>query len=99
VKALVIAATALLGACSILPGSSPKIEPVAPVAAPAPPEPATSLIVEKEVTPLTRAEVIAGINECETSNLRPVILSTKRRVNGQLIPAVVEVTCLPKIPK
>jgi hypothetical protein len=55
--------------------------------------------VEKEVTPLTRAEVIAGINECETSNLRPVILSTKRRVNGQLIPAVVEVTCLPKLPK
>jgi hypothetical protein len=98
VKALVIAATALLGACSILPGSSPKIEPVAPVATPLP-DPATSLIVEKEITPLTRAEVIAGINECEASNLRPVILSTKRRVNGQLIPAVVEVTCLPKIPK
>jgi len=98
VKALAIAVTALLGACSILPGSSPKIEPVAPVTTPAP-EPATSLIVEKEVTPLTRAEVIAGINECETSNLRPVILSTKRRVNGQLIPAVVEVTCLPKLPK
>ena len=53
----------------------------------------------EEVQALTRAEVIAGINECEAANLRPVVLSTKRRVNGQQIPAVVEVTCLPKIQK
>jgi hypothetical protein len=29
--------------------------------------------------------------------MRPVVISTKRKVNNQLIPSVVDVTCLPKI--
>ena len=93
-RTLAIAATAILGACASLPGANTKVEPVV---ASTPPDAASGLAVEKEVQALTRAEVIAGINECEAANLRPVVLSTKRRVNGQQIPAVVEVTCLPKI--
>jgi hypothetical protein len=93
-KILTIALTTLLGACASLPGANTKTDPVvAPVASDA----ASGLAVEKEVQALSRAEVIAGINECEAAGLRPVVLSTKRRVNGQQIPAVVEVTCLPKI--
>ena len=92
-KILAIALTALLGACASLPGANNKADTVV---APAPPDAASGLAVEKEVQALTRAEVITGINECEAAGLRPVVLSTKRRVNGQQIPAVVEVTCLPK---
>ena len=90
-KILAIALTALLGACASLPGANNKTDPVVA------PDAASGLAVEKEVQALSRAEVIAGINECEAAGLRPVVLSTKRRVNGQQIPAVVEVTCLPKI--
>jgi hypothetical protein len=95
-KILAIALTALLGACASLPGANTKTDPVvAPVTADA----ASGLAVEKEVQPLTRSEVITGISECEAAGLRPVVLSAKRRVNGQQIPAVIEVTCLPKMQK
>ena len=90
-KILTIALTTLLGACASLPGANTKTDTVVA------PDAASGLAVEKEVQALSRAEVIAGINECVAAGLRPVVLSTKRRVNGQQIPAVVEVTCLPKI--
>ena len=93
-KIIAIALTTLLGACASFPGANTKTEPVVSSTAP---DAASGLAVEKEVQALSRAEVIAGINECEAAGLRPVVLSTKRRVNGQQIPAVVEVTCLPKI--
>ena len=92
-KCIAIALTTLLSACASFPGATTKMEPVvAPVTSDA----TSGLAVDKEVQALTRAEVIAGINECESAGLRPVVLSTKRRVNGQQIPAVVEITCLPK---
>ena len=55
------------------------------------------LVSDKEVQPLTRSEVIAGINECETAGMRPIVISAKRKINGQITPSVVEVTCLPKL--
>jgi hypothetical protein len=55
------------------------------------------LQVEKEVPPLSRLEVINGIGECEKAGMRPVVISTKRKVNNQLVPSVVDVTCLPKL--
>jgi membrane-bound ClpP family serine protease len=60
-------------------------------------EAVTTLQVDKEIQAMSRAEVIAGINECESAGQRAVVLSAKRRINGQVIPAPVEVTCLPKI--
>jgi hypothetical protein len=59
--------------------------------------PESVLISDKEVQPLTRAEVIAGINECETAGMRPIVISAKRKINGQITPSVIEVTCLPKL--
>jgi len=64
-------------------------------AAPTPQESVVS--VEKEVAPLSRTEVIAGINECESAGMRPVVVSTKRKVNGQPVPTIIEITCLPKL--
>ena len=57
----------------------------------------SALVVEKEVQPLSRTEVITGINECEAAGLRPTVISTKRKINNQMTPAIVEVTCLPKL--
>jgi hypothetical protein len=48
----------------------------------------SALIVDREVPPLSRAEVIAGISECEKSGMRPIVLTTKRKVNNQIIPSV-----------
>jgi hypothetical protein len=42
-------------------------------------------------------EEITGFSECERPGMRPVVISTKRKVNNQLIPSVVDVTCLPKL--
>lgn len=93
-KIFAIAATVLLGACASFPGVNSKTEPVMALA---PPDAASWLAVDKEVQALTRAEVIAGISECESAGQRAVVLNAKRRINGQVIPAPVEVTCLPKI--
>jgi len=70
---------AMLAGCSVLPNS----------------EASSALAVDKEVPPLTRAEVIHGINECEKAGMRPIIINSKRKVNNQIVPAVVEVTCYP----
>ena len=69
----------VLAGCSILPNS----------------EATSALVVDKEVPPLTRAEVINGIRECEKSGLRPVSINSRRKVNNQMVPAVIEVTCYP----
>lgn len=60
------------------------------------PEALSKLAVDREVPPLTRQEVITGITECESAGMRPIVLSAKRKINNQLIPSVVEVTCLPR---
>jgi hypothetical protein len=56
----------------------------------------SALAVDKEVPPLTRAEVINGIAECENAGMRPIVINTRRKVNNQNVPAVVEITCLPR---
>jgi hypothetical protein len=54
------------------------------------------LLVDKEVSPMSRMQVITAINECESSNTRAMVITTNRKVNGHMIPSVVEVTCIPK---
>ena len=92
-RLVLVALISFLSACSTMQGGSLKEVAVTP---PAPSDAVSNLLVEKEIQPLTRAEVIAGIGECEAAKLRPVLLLTKRKVNGQIIPAVVEVTCQPQ---
>jgi len=54
------------------------------------------LLVDKEVSPMSRMQVITAINECEGSGTRAMVITTNRKVNGHMIPSVVEVTCIPK---
>jgi hypothetical protein len=86
-KTLLCFAVVILSGCASL----------QPTASTTVPEAISSLQVEKEVPPLSRLEVINGIGECEKAGMRPVVISTKRKVNNQLVPSVVDVTCLPKL--
>ena len=56
----------------------------------------STLTVEKEVSMMSRTEIIDAIKECETADLRPVIVQTKRKINNQPTLATVDVTCMPK---
>jgi hypothetical protein len=85
-KTLLCFAVIILSGCASLQTASTTV-----------PEAVSSLQVEKEVPPLSRLEVINGIGECEKAGMRPVVISTKRKVNNQLVPSVVDVTCLPKL--
>jgi hypothetical protein len=58
--------------------------------------PSQELILDKEISPLTRNEVINGVTECEGSGLRPYVITTKRRINGHTTDIPVEVTCMPR---
>ena len=69
--------------CSSLPGSTPTL-------------PNQDLIVDKNVQPMGRNEVIDAVRQCETSGLRAIPLYAKRKIGGYTVETVVEVTCGPK---
>lgn len=58
--------------------------------------PDTTLLVEKEVTQLSRNQVIMAVQECESSGLRPLVIMSRRKINGSLADVPVDVTCMPK---
>jgi hypothetical protein len=58
--------------------------------------PNTELIVDKAMPPLTRNEVMNGIMDCESAGTRPVVITSRRKINGFLSEIPVEVTCMPK---
>jgi len=55
-----------------------------------------TLVLDKEVQPMSRNEVIMAINECEANNTRAVMLIGKRKLNGFATDIVVDVSCAPK---
>ena len=61
-----------------------------------PQAPNQDLIVDKQVQPMGRNEVIDAVRQCETSGLRAIPLYAKRKINGYTVETVVEVTCGPK---
>ena len=69
--------------CSSLPGSIPQA-------------PNQDLIVDKQVQPMGRNEVIDAVRQCESSGLRAIPLYAKRKINGYTADIVVEVTCAPR---
>jgi hypothetical protein len=83
-KKLVLLTCGLLGACS----SSPYIDNSK--------LPDTTLLVDKELTQMSRNSVIIAVQECESSGLRPVMIMSRRKINGMLSDVPVDVTCAPK---
>ena len=60
------------------------------------PPPNVNLETDKQAYHMNRQAVILGINECEESGTRPVIITAKRRINGIMSDVPVEVTCHPR---
>ena len=67
------------------------------------PEPVTTaqnvsqeLVVDKQIQPMGRNEVIDGVKQCESAGLRAIPIYAKRKINGYTVETVVEVTCGPK---
>ena len=58
--------------------------------------PNVSLETDKQAYHMTRAQVILGINECESAGTRPVVITAKRKINGVTTDVPVEVTCNPR---
>jgi hypothetical protein len=86
-KKLVLLTCGLLGACS----SSPYIDNSK--------LPDTTLLVDKELTQMSRNSVIIAVQECESSGLRPVMIMSRRKINGMLSDVPVDVTCAPRYGK
>jgi hypothetical protein len=68
------------------------------------PEPATNtvsnttqeLVMDKQIQPMGRNEVIDGVKQCESSGLRAIPIYAKRKINGYTVETIVEVTCGPR---
>ena len=58
--------------------------------------PNTEVLVDKNAYIMTRNEMINAIMDCESAGTRPVVITTRRKVNGFLSEAPVDVTCMPK---
>ena len=69
--------------CSMMPGSAPT-------------PPNQDLIVDKQVQPMGRNEVIDAVRQCESSGLRAIPLYAKRKIGGYTVETVIEVSCGPK---
>jgi hypothetical protein len=83
VRRLILLSCGLLGACSSPYVDNSKL-------------PDTKVLVEKELTQMSRSQVIMAVQECESSGLRPVVIMSRRKINGYLSDVPVDVTCMPK---
>ena len=54
-----------------------------------------NLVLDKDIHPMDRQEVIQAIRECETQRLRAIVIYGKRKINNQSAITVVDVTCAP----
>jgi len=61
--------------------------------------PDTKLLVEKDTIQMSRNQVIMAVQECESSGLRPVVIMSRRKINGSLADVPVDVTCMPRFGK
>jgi cellobiose-specific phosphotransferase system component IIB len=82
-KKVILLSCSLLGACSSPYVDNSKL-------------PDTKVLVEKEVTQMSRNQVIMAVQECDSSGLRPVVIMSRRKINGYLSDVPVDVTCMPK---
>jgi len=60
------------------------------------PYPTQQLIIDKQVSAMSRQEVINGIHDCQENGMRPVMVTGKKNTNGHIADVIIEVTCAPK---
>lgn len=54
------------------------------------------LVLEEEYRPLSRDQVLLGIEECESSGARPVLQRATVKIGGKATAVVIDVTCTPR---
>jgi hypothetical protein len=57
------------------------------------------LIVDSEVSEMSRQAIISAIHECQENNLRPIPIKSKKRVEGRITDVIINVICGPQKPK
>jgi len=60
------------------------------------PYPTQQLIIDKQVSAMSRQEVINGIHDCQENGMRAVMVTGKKNTNGHSADVITEVTCAPK---
>jgi uncharacterized protein YcfL len=60
------------------------------------PYPTQQLIIDKQVSAMSRQEVINGIHDCQENGMRAVMVTGKKNTNGHIADVITEVTCAPK---
>ena len=57
--------------------------------------PEQTLVLDKDVFPMSRSETIDAVKECETSGLRAIPIWGSRKINGARSVIVIEIACGP----
>jgi hypothetical protein len=55
-----------------------------------------TLVVERDVHPMTRGEQIEAMHECRGADFRPRIIYARKLVNGRYTEVVIDVICANK---
>jgi len=58
--------------------------------------PNQKLVIEGEVSSMSRNEVISAIQDCQDNDLRPVLIHAKKKVEGRITDVVIDITCAPR---
>jgi hypothetical protein len=59
------------------------------------PYPNQQLLVDSQVSAMSRNEVINAIHDCQSNGMRAVMITSKKRVSGHITDVISDVTCAP----
>jgi len=57
--------------------------------------PTQQLIIDRQVSAMSRNEVINAIHDCQSNGMRAVMVTSKKYVSGHITDVISEVTCAP----
>jgi len=57
--------------------------------------PNQQLLVDSQVSAMSRQEVINAIHDCHSNGMRAVMITSKKRVSGHITDVISDVTCAP----
>ena len=58
--------------------------------------PTQQLLVDRQVSAMSRQEVINGIHDCQTNGMRAVMITSKKNVSGHITDVISDITCAPR---